>query len=147
MKPSERCGYSLLECLIVFCCAVLMASLSVPGLYRLQQEWSLWGCARSVECSLRWGRAQAVASNTSLLFEVSGNGSRYCWIDAETGQKYLSTLFRLPEGVRIALHPGRPLRFYPHGTAVPAGTYVVRSSAGSYSVVVNPGGRVRIKRN
>jgi Tfp pilus assembly protein FimT len=147
MKPSERCGYSLLECLIVFCFAAVMAAISVPGLYHLQQEWSLWGCARTVESSLRWGRAQAVASNTSLFFEVTGNGSRYCWTDAETGQKYINTLFRLPDGVRIASHPARPLRFYPHGYAVPAGTYVVRSTTGSYSIVVNPGGRVRINRD
>ncbi|MBN2320164.1 MAG: GspH/FimT family pseudopilin [Acidobacteria bacterium] len=147
MKPGERRGYSLLECLIVLCCAAVMLTLSVPGMYRLHQEWTLWGCARSVESSLRWGRARSISSNTSLLFEVSRNGSRYCWIDAESGQKYVNTGRRLPAGVRIESHPARSLRFYPHGNAVPAGTYVVRASAGSYSVVVNPGGRIRIKRN
>ena len=144
MNPSERRGYSLLECLIVICCGVVMLTLSVPGLYRLHQEWTLWGCARSVESSLRWGRARAVSSNTSMLFDVSDSGSRYCWVDAESGEEYLNSDRRLPDEVRIESHPARPLRFYPHGNAVPAGTYVVCASAGSISVVVNPGGRIRI---
>ena len=147
MNPSGRHGYSLLECLIVLCFAAVMAALAVPNLYRLQREWTLWGHARSVESSLRWGRAQAIASNTSLLFEVSDNGSRYCWIDALSQQEYVNFSARLPDGVRIESYPRRTLRFYPHGHAVPAGTYVVRASTGSYSIVVNPGGRVRINRN
>jgi Tfp pilus assembly protein FimT len=147
MKPGEKSGYSLLECMIVLCCSAVLVSLSVPGLYRLQQEWTLWGCARSVESSLRWGRARAIASNTTLIFNVTGNGSRYCWIDAESGLKYENSVRLLPHEVRITSQPGRSLRFYPHGTAVPAGTYVVRASAGSYSIIVNPGGRIRVKRN
>lgn len=147
MNPGERSGYSILECLIVLCCAAVLAGLSVPGLVRLQQEWALWGCARSLESSLRWGRATAVTSNASVLFEVSGNGSRYCWTDGASGMSYLNSVRRLPAGVRIASQPARPLRFYPNGNAVPAGTYVLRAAAGSYSVVVNPGGRIRVERN
>jgi len=140
-------GYSLLECLIVLCCTAVLLALSAPGLNRLQQEWTLWGYACSLESSLRWGKAQAISSNASTLFEVSNDGSRYCWIDTGSGEKYLNTECRLPEGVRIESQPARPLRFYPYGNAAPAGTYVIRANAGSYSVVVNPGGRVRIKRN
>ena len=147
MEPSERSGYSLLECLIVLSCTTILVILTVPNLNLLQQEWTLWGCTRSVESSLRWGRAQAISSNTSILFEVTGNGSRYCWIDAESGYKYENSAFRLPDVVRIISHPARPLRFYPHGNAVPAGTYVIRAKTGSYSVVVNPGGRIRVERN
>ncbi len=147
MNSGERSGYSLLECLIVLCCSAVMLALSVPGLNRLQQEWTLWGCACSVESSLRWGRAQAISSNAPILFEVSNDGNRYCWIDTESGEKYVNSDRRLPDGVRIESHPARSLRFYPHGNAVPAGTYVIRANAGSYSIVVNPGGRIRIKRN
>lgn len=147
LDVKNRDGYSVLECLIVLCCAAVAVTLSVPGLYHLQQEWTLWGCARSVESSLRWGRARAVSSNTSVLFEISGNGDRYCWIDAESGQRYENTARRMPESVRIESHPARSLHFYPSGHAVPGGTYVIRSNAGSYSVVANPGGRIRINRN
>jgi Tfp pilus assembly protein FimT len=147
MKPGERGGHSLLECLIVLCCAAVLVGLSVPGLYRAHQEWTLWGCSRLVESSLRWGRSRAIASNTALIFKVTGNGNRYCWIDAETGLKYENSVRLLPHDVRIVSHPGRSLRFYPHGNAVPAGTFVVRASTGSYSIIVNPGGRIRIKRN
>jgi len=140
-------GYSLLECLFVLFVAVILTTIAVPNLYRLGQEWTLWGSTRSIESSLQWGRMHAISSNTPILFNVFNNGSRYCWVDAASGEKYANSVRSLPGSIQIESAPRRPLRFYQYGNAVPAGTYVISGKAGSYSVVVSPGGRIRIQRN
>ena len=66
---------------------------------------------------------------------------------AASGERYQNSARRLPRGIRIAAAPKRPLRFYPHGNAVPAGTFTLAGDAGSYSVIVTPGGRIRTQRN
>ena len=149
MKASgiQRNGYSILECLIVLLVAVILITISAPNFYHLGQEWTLWGSTRSVESSLQWGRMHAISSNTSILFNVFDDGQKYCWIDATSGEKYANSTRSFPGNVRIESAPGRPLRFYQYGNAVPAGTYVIRGEAGSYSVIVSPGGRIRIQKN
>ncbi len=146
-KPDKSRGYGLVEMMIVLACAAVLLSAGIPNIFRLQQEWTLWGGARLLESSMQWGRMQAIAANTSLLFEVQDNGKKFYWADASTGEPYKASLRFLPGHVRIVAGPRRPLRFYQHGNAAPAGTYVVEGEAGSYSVVVAPGGRIRIQRN
>ena len=90
---------------------------------------------------------RAIASNTSLLFEVDGSRRKFRWVDPESGESYTSSVRYLGPGVRIAACPKRALRFYQHGNAAPAGTYTLESEAGSYSVVVSPGGRIRFQKN
>ena len=141
------CGFSLLECLIVISCAVILITIAIPNLYRLSNEWTLWGTTRSLESSLQWGRMHAITSNTPMLFNVFEDGKQYCWVDPTSGKKYSNTSRILPDDIQIESSPRRPLRFYHYGNAVPAGTYVVKGRAGSYSVVVSPGGRIRIQRN
>lgn len=149
VKKTEKAwnGYSILECLMVLSIIIILATIAVPNFRRLGQEWTLWGTARSIESSLQWGRMHAISSNTPILFNVFDSGSRYCWVDAASGEKYANTAHMLPHNIQIESAPGRPLRFYQYGNAVPAGTYVIRGEAGSYSVVVSPGGRIRIQRN
>ena len=149
MKGTEKVwnGYSVLECLMVLSMIVILATIAIPNFYRLGQEWTLWGTARSIESSLQWGRMHAISSNTPVLFNVFDSGSRYCWVDATSGEKYANTVHILPQNIQIESAPRRPLRFYQYGNAVPAGTYVIRGEAGSYSVVVSPGGRIRIQKN
>jgi Tfp pilus assembly protein FimT len=144
---TERYGYSLIECLLVISCAAILAAVAAPNLHRLQQEWTLWGGVRSVESSLQWGRMHAVSSNTSIIFNVSADGCRYFWSDAESGEKYENSARSMPGNIRIESVPGRSLRFYQHGNAAPAGTYVIRGETGTYSVIVSPGGRIRIERH
>jgi hypothetical protein len=140
-------GHSLVELVIVLACAATMIALAVPNISHVQSEWALWGSARSVENSLQWGRMHAIASNTPILFEVSENGSRYEWIDPETGESFSESIRFLGDGIRITSSPRRALRFYPQGYAVPAGTYVLEGETGSYSVIVTPGGRIRFQKN
>jgi type II secretory pathway pseudopilin PulG len=140
-------GYSLVELVIVLACAAFLISAAVPNIFQLRQEWTLWGSARLLESSMQWGRMHAIAANTALLLQVDSNGQRFYWTDPSTGEPYEGSIRYLPANVRIADCPGRPVRFYQHGNAAPAGTYVVEGEAGSYSVVVAPGGRIRIRRN
>ena len=132
---------------MVLACSVLLMSAALPGMAHMQQEWILWGGARSVESSLQWGRMRAISSNTPLLFEISVDRKSFHWVDPESGAPYAVSVRYLPEGTRMAAFPSRPLRFYPHGNAVPAGTYTIEGECGSYSVVVSPGGRIRTQRN
>jgi Tfp pilus assembly protein FimT len=120
---------------------------SLPNFTRLHQEWALWGGARLVESSLQWGRAHAVTANTSMVFIVADEGREFYWLDGYSGEKFVSSHCILPGQIRISASPRKPLRFYQHGNAVPAGTFVIEGQNGQYRVIVNAGGRIRVQRN
>jgi Tfp pilus assembly protein FimT len=140
-------GYSLTELVIVLACATVLAAAAVPNIVKLREEWTLLGSTRILEASLQWGRMQAVATNTPLSFEIDLDQRKFHWADAVSGESFANSMRQLPEGIRIVAAPRRSLRFYPHGNAAPAGTYTLAGNAGSYSVVVAPGGRIRTQRN
>ena len=146
-KKDSSPGYSLAELLIVLACAAILLAAAVPGIARLHQEWALWGAAKTLETSMQWGRMHAVASNAPLIFHADGDRQEFYWADASSEEVCTSTRRHLPRGIRFTAIPRRPLRFYPHGNAAPAGTYTVAGDAGSYSVVIAPGGRIRIQRD
>jgi Type II transport protein GspH len=139
-------GITLVELAIVLTGACILLAAAVPSLDRLHRDWTLWGAARLLEQSLQWGRMHAVATNSSLVFEIDQEGRRFYWVDGN-GEQYQSTDRYLPGRVRIVGSPGRPLRFFPRGNAAPAGTFVLQGDAGFYRVVVNPAGRIRVERN
>ena len=140
-------GHGLAELMIVLACAVILISTGAPNILKLRQEWTLWGGARLLESFLQWGRMQAIAANAVLVFRIQDNGKKFFWTDALTGVPYQGSVRYLPSNVRIISYPKLPLRFYQQGNAAPAGTFTVEGIAGSYSVVVTPGGRIRIQRN
>jgi len=131
---------------VLACGSVLLAA-AVPNIVKLKEEWTLLSGTRILEASLQWGRMQAVATNTPLSFEIDPAQHEFHWADAVSGESFANSMRQLPKGIRIAAAPRRPLRFYPHGNAAPAGTYTLSGNAGSYSVVVAPGGRIRTQRN
>lgn len=146
-KSRAEKGYGLVELVLVLACAAVVAASAAPDLFRLQKEWELWGGARLLESSLQWGRMHAIAANTSVLLQIDGGQKSFYWADPLTKEPYAASVRHLPGGVKIVKYPAKPLRFYPHGNAAPAGTYVLEGKAGSYSVIVAPGGRIRIVRN
>jgi Tfp pilus assembly protein FimT len=146
-RSQKETGFSLVELIIVLACTVIMVTVAAPNISYIHKEWSLWESARSIENSLQWGRMAAIASNTSLLFEVGENGHRFGWIDPDSGNSFPDSVRFLAADIRIASSPRRSLRFYPRGNAAPAGTYVIEGNTGSYSVVVSPGGRIRFQKN
>lgn len=133
--------------MIVLLCAALLVSIAVPNLNMLRDHWSLWGGARVLEASLQWGRMHAVSANTPMLFRVADDRQTFWWADPVTGETYEGSLRRLAAGLHIVKAPAAPLRFYPHGNAAPGGTYTIQGERGAYSVVVAPGGRIRIQKN
>jgi Tfp pilus assembly protein FimT len=136
----------LVEVIIVLGLLGIMAGSAVPGIHRINQEWALWGSAHMLETSLLWARNHAIAANDSLILMVDQDGRCFYWQDPG-GTRYESSVRYFPAGVRIVQSPRRPLRFYQHGNAVPAGTFVIQGSAGTYRVVVNVMGRVRVQRD
>jgi Tfp pilus assembly protein FimT len=128
-------------------CAAILLAVAVPNIAHLQRIWGLWGSTRTVEASMQWGRMHAIASNAPILFEVDDSGQKFYWVDPVSGNTFADSVRYVSRGVRIVAFPRRPLRFYQHGNAAPAGTYTLSSEAGSYSVVVSPGGRIRIQKN
>jgi Tfp pilus assembly protein FimT len=145
-KPSQDSGITLIELLIVLMGTAILLSAATPGIIQLENEWTLWGGVHMLEVSLQWGRMHAVSYNTSFLFEVV-DVRTFCWMDPVTNTPYAGSLRQLPAGLSIVSYPRRPLRFYPHGNAAPSGTYTINGAAGSYSIVVAPGGRIRVQRN
>ncbi len=143
---AEGSGFTLIDLVIVLACAAALLSMAVPHAGKFYQEWNLWGAARMLESSLRWGRMHAISANTSTMLVVEEDGRSFYWLDPETGAS-LEGMRHLPPGVRIVGAPRRPVRFYQHGNAAPAGTYVLQGAAGSYRVVVSLVGRIRVQRD
>jgi type II secretory pathway pseudopilin PulG len=144
----EACGgYSLAELMAVLACIGVLCSAAMPSVAHWQKEWTLWGCTQSLETSLQWGRMHAISTNAPILFEIDAGRQKFYWKDPQSGDPYSETIRYLPRGVRIAGCPKRSLRFYQHGNAAPAGTFTLEGETGSYSVVVSPGGRIRIQKN
>jgi len=139
-------GFGLTELVLAVACMSLLVGVAIPNLHWLTQEWNLWGAAHLLEGALQWGRMYAVSANTSVVLQIDPGGARFYWADPRTRAPYESSIRNLPAGVRIVASPRRPVRFFPRGNAVPAGTFVVRGKAGQYRVVVNPAGRIRVQR-
>jgi Tfp pilus assembly protein FimT len=146
-EPRAAEGYSLAELLAVLGCIAALVITAAPNVRHLQKEWTLWGSARALEASLQWGRMHAISSNAPIIFEIDAGRQKFYWTDPQSGAPYTGTIRQVSNSVRIASCPKRPLRFYQHGNAAPAGTYVIEGDTGSYSVVVSPGGKIRIQRN
>ncbi len=140
-------GFSLAELVVTMACAAILFTAAVPNIVRLHQEWKLWGSIRSLEGSMCWGRMHAISANTSLLFMVDADQGKFYWVDPASGDPYESSIRYLSDRVRITAFPRRPLRFFQHGNAAPAGTYKIEGEAGSYSIIVAPGGRIRLEKN
>jgi Tfp pilus assembly protein FimT len=143
---ADNSGFALAELLLVLGLMGIMAGGAVPGVHRMQREWELWGGTRLVESSLLWARTHAISANESLVFIIDEGGRRIYWTAAD-GSRFENTLRRLPAGVSITGAPKKPLRFYQHGNAVPAGTFVIQSSVGTYRVIVSVMGRIRVVRD
>ena len=68
-------------------------------------------------------------------------------------KKQLAVLFVLAMCVGVSAYAIEPLRsdvpfsFMVGDQFFPAGTYRIEGTAGSYSVVVSPGGRIRVQKN
>src|SRR5205809_2854515 len=140
-------GFGFTELVVAVACMSLLVGVAIPNLQRLTQEWHLWGAAHLLESALQWGRMYAVSANTSVVLQIDPGGARFYWADPGTRAAYESSIRNLPAGVRIVSAPRRPVRFFPRGNAVPAGTFVVRGKTGrQYRVVVNPAGRIRVQR-
>ncbi|MBZ5495116.1 MAG: hypothetical protein LAP85_01835 [Acidobacteriia bacterium] len=146
---SSRCadqGVGLVELLLVLGLIGIVAGSAAPGIHRMNQEWALLGGTRLVESSLLWGRTHAIAANDSMIFVIDQGGRRIYWLDPN-GTRYENSVRYLPPGVSITQSPRKPLRFFQHGNAVPAGTFVIQGKAGSYRVIVSVLGRIRVQRN
>lgn len=139
-------GFGLVELFVVLGLLGILVGSAVPEIHRMQQEWALWGSTRLVESSLLWARTHAIAANDSLSLIVDENGRRFYW-QAADGARFEYTIRWLPSGISIIQSPRKPLRFFPHGNAVPAGTFVIQGEAGTYRVVVSALGRVRVQRD
>lgn len=145
-RSYRQSGASLIEVLVVLGLVGIMATGAAPGIHRINREWALFGGTRMVESSLLWARTHAISANDWMSFIIDDGGRRFYWLDPE-GTRYEASVRYLPPGVRITQFPRRPLRFFQHGNAVPAGTFVIQGEAGTYKVVVSALGRIRVERS
>jgi hypothetical protein len=93
-----------------------------------------------------WARMHAISANDSLVLIIDNGGRRFYWQEPG-GTRFEASIRTLPFGVVIIQSPRKPVRFFPRGNAVPAGTFVLQNPAGSYRVVVSAAGRIRVQRD
>jgi len=139
-------AFSLVELLVVIACGGSLILAGIPSLHQFQREWSLWSSAYLLQSSLAWGRMHAISSNSPLMLQVGSGGRSIQWSDPESGEVFSDSVRYLSGDTRIVASPRRPLRFYPRGNAAPAGTYRVQNECGTFRVVVNIEGRIRVAR-
>jgi len=147
LPGKSRPGFTVVELVLVLAAVLTAASAALPAMDGLHKQWTLLGATRLLEQSLQWGRMHAVASNSDLAFEVDSGGKQFYWKDPRTGETYEASRRHLPGDVRVVSYPRRPLRFFPRGNAVPAGTFTLQGDAGTYRVIVSPAGRIRVEKN
>jgi Tfp pilus assembly protein FimT len=145
LNRNQSSGVSYVELMVALTCIAVLAACAAPAFHGLSLEWNLRGAAELFEVSLLWGRMHAITANTSMVLVVEPGGRSFYWSDP-SGARYEESCRLLPAGTQIIAAPARPLRFYQHGNAAPAGTFVLQGTAGSYRIVVNPGGRIRAQR-
>jgi type II secretory pathway pseudopilin PulG len=144
---SDNCaGFCLLEALAALSCALVLTAIAVPNAGRMRHGIALWGGTRLIESSLQWGRMHAITTNTSVMFQVDPDGRGFYWSDPVSGAPYASSARIFAGGVRLTGFPKKSLRFYPRGNAAPAGTFTLTGDAGTYRVIVNLAGRIRIEQ-
>lgn len=146
MRKKCSSGSSIAELLVVISCSAIILSLAAPGLHRMSGEWRLWGGVQLVVASLRWGKAHAIAANSSVLFDVDAGGRRFRCKDPESGAAFAASEREMPVGIVVASAPRSPVRFHSRGNAAPAGSYLITGPTASYRVVVNIMGRIRVQR-
>jgi prepilin-type N-terminal cleavage/methylation domain-containing protein len=133
-------GVTLIECVIVLALLTLVAAVSLPRAGEAQRAMELRLTAELLVADLAKTRAWAVSHNAPVSFHVAESDRAYGFaFPGRSPERWTP----LPEGITFIHHPLRPVTFFSRGNVVPAGSLVLRSSAGEVRVITAPMGRVR----
>ncbi|RPJ52605.1 MAG: hypothetical protein EHM23_32590 [Acidobacteria bacterium] len=135
-------GFSLVDILItcMLIATVLTVGLSSWGNFSAHHK--LQNACDSLMSDLWRARVASLAGNLPVSVQVRSDGSAYSVV--ESGEP--SAWRELPSGVRFSQFPTKNVTFYPRGSAVPGGTYILSNPSGTLQVIVAASGRVRWQR-
>lgn len=66
-------GFTLIELLIVIAIAAILSSIAAPSFYNMIRNMALTGAATELVSGLQFARAEALRSNSALLFTLDTN--------------------------------------------------------------------------
>jgi Tfp pilus assembly protein FimT len=76
----QSLGFTLVElCVGLGVCATIVSQ-AVPAMNRMKQEQRLRGAAAALAADLHLARSEAVRTNDTVYFRISGKGSEACYV-------------------------------------------------------------------
>lgn len=129
---SRRCGFTLLELVLVMMLLCIAAAIAVPSLRGFREGQRMRGASAQVVSLAQWARAQAVTRAVPYRLNVDAATGTY-WLTAERAGVFemlgedLGRVFELPDGITIESY-GAPVadspfpcvEFLPTGRTVAA---------------------------
>lgn len=140
MRGLNNAGFTLIELGIVILLLATLTGVASGVWVHLRDQLLLDTSSRQFVSALKALRRRAVTGNLSLQVSISPDGKGYGFgqRDAEPDQWH-----QMPPLVRFSQSPNQPVVFYSRGAAVPSGSYILSSQAGSTKIVISAAGRVR----
>jgi general secretion pathway protein H len=129
MSATGETGTTLLEMLVVLAVTALIASLAFPNLEKGMNAITLHETVAVVASDLRAAHALALRTGQPVAFAAAADNHAYGW----TG----GPIHVVPAHLSIHSTDGKPLLFYPDGTASPD-QIIVKGKSGATALTINP---------
>ena len=138
MKRNEN-GFQVLELILVLALIGVAGAVGVGAWSEWAQHYRLQAAADTLTGFLLAARGSALTRNTAIQIRVREDRSAVSM--TPRGEEAPQFWEMLPQGVRLAAVPSRPISFFSRGNAAPAGTYLLQNRRGQTIVapyVVRP---------
>jgi len=151
---SRNAGFSLLEMMIVLCGAGIIASMALPGLTNMRNNYNTVFAAQAIGTQLHFAKLKAISSNEAL--RVSFLNANYYQVELSDGTLIRGPYY-LPTGISLntadggtgVTFTGSYVTFQPDGTVPVTGNgcmgrvKLISSNGLRVDILVDRGGLIR----
>jgi Tfp pilus assembly protein FimT len=135
-------GLSLVDVMITCLLVGTIVTVGLTSWGNFSTHHRLQNACETLMSDLWRARVASLAGNLPVSIEVRDDGRAYSVVEA--GEK--PAWKPLPSGVTFGECPKTSVTFYPRGSVVPAGSYILSNSSGAVQVIVAASGRFRWER-